>query len=386
MVTRASSFRVPNVILFGPGAAESLGAEAGRLGGKHAFIVGDPALQRMGVIDQVSSRLAGVGIATTVYTDVEAEPSVQSADRCAGTARSAGCDLVVGIGGGSALDSAKAVAMLLTNEGSVEDYLGIGLVKRRGVPSILVPTTSGTGAEITPNALFYVPAARDKKSIVSPHIVPDVAVVDPSLTLTVPPAVTAATGVDALCHAIESYTSVNATPMTDLYALEAIRLIGSSLRAAVFQGNDLTAREAMSRASLYAGISIANAGTNAVHALAYPLQGQHRITHGVANALMLPYVLEFNFVAHLPKFARVAEALGEQTTGLSPRDAAARCISAARALTQDIGIPQRLGEVGVGREHLDDLVEGTMAVTRLLVNNPRPLGPKDAREIFERAL
>ncbi len=383
---KAATFRIPNQITLGAGAAESVGAEAKRLGGRHAFVVADPALKQIGITDQIAAWLAAQEVRSTLFTEVEPEPSVQSTNRCAEAARAAGCDLVIGIGGGSAMDTSKATALLLTNGGQIEDYLGIGLVKRRGMPSILIPTTSGTGAEVTPNALFYVPPLRDKKAVVSPYIIPEVAIVDPMLTVTVPPSVTAATGVDALCHAVESYTSNNTSPMTEMYALEAIRLIGANLRTAVANGNDLQARDAMARASLYAGISIANAGTNAVHALAYPLQGQHRITHGIANSLMLPYVLEFNALSNLPKFAQVAEAMGEPIGGLSLRDAAARSIQACRLLSEDIGIPQRLVEVGVKAEHLDALVEGAMQQTRLLVNNPRRVRPEDARAIFEKAL
>lgn len=386
MGSKVATFRIPSQITLGAGAAETVGIEAKRLGGAHAFVVSDPALQPLGITDQVVAWLAAREVRSTVYTEVEAEPSVQSVDRCVEAARAADCDLVVAVGGGSALDTAKAVAMLLTNPGRLEEYLGIGLVKRRGVPSILMPTTSGTGAEITPNALFYVPAARDKKAVVSPHIIPDVALVDPQLTLTVPPSVTAATGIDALSHAVEAYTSVNASPLTDMYALEAIQLIGANLRTAVGNGGDLPAREAMARASLYAGIAIGNAGTNAVHALAYPLQGQHRVTHGVANSLMLPYVLDFNALSNLPKFARIAEAMGEPVAGLSPRDAAGRSAVACRLLSEDVGIPQRLADVGVRPEHVDALVEGAMQVTRLLANNPRRIRPEDARAIFERAL
>jgi alcohol dehydrogenase len=249
-----------------------------------------------------------------------------------------------------------------------------------------MPTTSGTGAEITPNALFYVPAAREKKAIVSPHIIPDVALVDPLLTVTAPPAVTAATGLDALSHAVESYTSMNASPLTDLYGLEAVRLIGAHLRTVVANGSDLAAREGMALASLYAGIGIGNAGTNIVHALAYPLQGQHRVTHGVANSLLLPYGMEFNALSNLSKFASVAEALGEPVAGLSPRAAAARSAEACRLLSEDIGIPQKLREVGIKAEHIEALVEGAMRMTRLLANNPRQVRPEDALAIFEKAL
>jgi alcohol dehydrogenase len=321
-----------------------------------------------------------------VYTSIEIEPSAQSVVKAVDEARAAGCDLVVALGGGSALDTGKAVAMLLGNQGRLEDYLGVGLVPHRGVPSILLPTTAGTGAEITPNALYYIPAKRVKEAVVSPHIIPDVAIVDPLLTATAPPGVTAATGVDALCHAVESYSSANASPLTDPYALEAIRLIGAHLRNAVRNGSDLAAREGMAQGSLLAAMALTNAGANAVHALAYPLQGQHRVTHGVANSLLLPYVLDFNTGAGLDRFARVAEALGESVAGLSREAAAKRAADAARALSRDVGIPQRLGDVGVRREHVDELVGAAMKVTRLLNNNPRPVRPEDARAIYEAAL
>lgn len=383
---KVATFRIPAQITLGVGAAETVGAEAKRLGGSHVFVVSDAGLKQAGIVDQVLAWLTGQGMTASAYTDVEAEPSIQSVEGCVAAARAAQCDVVVGVGGGSSLDTAKATAMLLGNDGRAEDYLGTNLVKRRGVPSILMPTTAGTGAEATPNALFYVPSARDKIAIVSPHTMPDVAIVDPLLTVSVPPSVTAATGVDALCHAVESFTSSKASPLTDMYALEAIRLIAASLRTAVGNGGDLEAREAMARGSLYAGISIANAGTNGVHALAYPLQGQHRITHGIANSLMLPYVLEFNALSSLPKFARVAEAMGEPVSGLSTRDAALRSAEACRLLSEDVGIPRKLSEVGIGREHVDALVEGAMKVTRLLANNPRRVRAEDARAIFLRAL
>jgi len=250
----------------------------------------------------------------------------------------------------------------------------------------LVPTTSGTGAEITPNSLFYVPELHEKKAVVSPHTIPDVAIIDPLLTLTVPPSVTAATGMDALSHAVEAYTSRNASSMTDLYAVEAIRLIGTYLRTAVANGSDIPAREGMARASFYAGIAIGNAGTNIVHALAYPLQGLHRITHGVANSLLLPYGMEFNALSNLNKFAVVAEALGEPLAGLSPRAAAAKSAEACRLLSMDVGIPQRMSDVGIRKEHVGALVDGAMKMTRLWANNPRQVSAEDARAILEKAL
>ncbi len=386
MAASVASFRIPAQVTLGAGAAETVGAEVKRLGGTHTFVLSDPNLKNIGLTDPILASISGQGVKVTLYTGIEFEPSVQSIAPAIAAARAVGCDAVVGFGGGSTLDTAKAVALLTRNEGSAEDYLGIGLVKRRGVPSILMPTTAGTGAEITPNALFYVPAAREKKAIVSPHIIPDVAIVDPLLTLSVPPDVSAATGIDALSHAVESYTSLNASPMTDLYGLEAIRLIGAHMRTAVANGKDLVARDGMARASLYAGIGIGNAGTNIVHALAYPLQGQHRITHGVANSLLLPYGMEFNALSNLSKFGIVAGALGEPISGLSPRAAAARSAEACRLLSTDVGIPEKMSEVGIKEEHLEDLVEGAMRMTRLWANNPRVVSRADARAIFEKAL
>jgi alcohol dehydrogenase class IV len=381
-----TTFRIPAQITFGAGAAETVGNEAKRLGGRHAFLVVDPVLLKLGAAESVVKALDQAGLRVTPYSEIEIEPSADAVAKAVQAARAAGCDALVALGGGSALDIGKVVAVLLDGQATLEDYLGIGLVPRRGVPAILLPTTAGTGAEITPNALFYIPAKRVKEAVVSPYIIPDVAIVDPRLTLSAPPAVTAATGVDALCHAVEAYTSVNASSLTDLYALEAIRLIAGHLRAAVRQGQDLAARAAMARASFMAGVAIGNAGTNAVHALAYPLQGQHRVTHGVANSLLLPYVLDFNTAANLEKFGRVAEALGERMAGLSAEAAAKRAADAARALSRDVGIPQRLGEVGIRSEHIPDLVTAAMKVTRLLDNNPRPVRPEDARAIYEAAL
>ena len=386
MAGKVAIFRIPAQITFGCGAADTVGAEAKRLGGTRCFLIVDPNLVKLGVPEQMTSALKTEGVETCLWTEVEPEPSVQSVEFSAAAAREFRCDLVVAVGGGSALDTAKAVTLLTRNPGALEEYFGIGLVKQRGAPSILIPTTSGTGAEITPNSLFYVPAIQEKKAVVSPHTIPDVAIIDPLLTLSVPPKVTAATGMDALSHAVEAYTSLNASPMTDLYALEAIRLIGAHLRTAVANGNDLPAREAMARASFYAGIAIGNAGTNIVHALAYPLQGQHRVTHGVANSLLLPYGMEFNALSSLCKFATVAEALGEPIAGLSPRAAASKSAEACRLLSLDVGIPQRMREVGIVAEHIGSLVDGAMKMTRLWANNPRQVRPEDARAILEKAL
>jgi alcohol dehydrogenase len=378
--------KVPPLVVFGSGAAESVGTHVQNIGGTHLLVISDRGLQAAGLVDELHSHLSKAGLSAVTYLDVETEPSIHSIPPAVTFAQKSGCDVVIGLGGGSVLDTAKTVAMLLTNGGSVEDYLGTGLVKREPMPCILIPTTSGTGAEVTPNALFYVPERRAKEAVVSPLIIPQVALVDPALTRSVPPQITAATGMDALCHAIESFTANNATKLTEPFAREAIQQIATHLRTAVIKGNDLTAREGMALGSLYAGISIANSGTNAVHALAYPLQGLNRITHGVANSLMLPYVIEFNLLGDIAKFAEVSALMGLPIGSMSLRDAAGESARLCEQLSRDIGIPEKLQDVGVRPEQMDELVDGAWKVQRLLRNNPREITMDNIRQIFMRAI
>ena len=385
-MTNLATLRIPSEVIFGSGCAETVGEQARKLGAKRALVISDQGIQKAGLVDHIQRWLNKTGISSMSYVDVEAEPSTDSVAPCLDYARQAECDVVVGLGGGSVLDTTKAVAMLLKNEGTVEDYLGNDLVQRRGVPTILMPTTAGTGSEITPNALFYVPSRRAKEAVISPLIVTPVAMVDPVLTLSVPPSVTAATGMDALCHAVESYTGLNATPLSEPFALEATRLISANLRQAVMDGQSLRAREGMALGSLYAAISLANSGTNAVHALAYPLQGLNRITHGIANSLLLPYVMEFNLLGNLEKFAKVAEMMGQPVGHLSLRDAAGESARACRQLSQDVGIPQHMSDIGISAAQMGELVSGALKVTRLLKNSPRPIGAEDIERIYERAL
>lgn len=385
-MNRIAPLRIPQELYFGEGSAEAMGKFAKNLGSGSVFLISDKGLNSVGIVDQAKTWLQESGFDVEVYLDVEPEPSTSNVETCFSEAQQVAPNVVVGLGGGSVLDTAKTVAMLITNEGRVEDYLGTGLVKRRGVPTILLPTTSGTGAEITPNALFYVPELRVKKAIVSEHIIPNLVIVDPVLTLSAPPGLTAATGMDALCHAIESFTGLNATPLTEPLSREAAKQIGSHLRTAVYFGNNLNARTGMALGSLYAAIAIANSGTNAVHALAYPLQGLNRVQHGVANSLLLPYVMSFNLLGDLKKFSEVAELLGVPTTHLSVRSGAEAAVGACKELSKDIGIPQNMSEVGVHEEQLEDLIDGALDVQRLLKNNPRPITRKDIRDIYNEAM
>ena len=372
-------FRVPASQIFGAGAVERVADEVKRLGAARALVITDPGVAKAGIAGRVRELLEAAGIATGVYDQVEPEPSVASVERALeALQQSAGgaYDVLVGVGGGSALDTAKGVSLRSANPGPIQQYFGVELVPNRGLPTILVPTTAGTGSEVTPNAIFDDTERRLKAGIVSLYLFASAAVVDPDLTLGVPPAVTAASGLDALTHAIESYTAVKATPHTDLYALEAIRLIGANLRAAVARGSDLASRYGQALGSFFAGISITNAGTGLCHAMAYPLGSAYHVPHGMANALLLPAVLEYNLPADLPKFARIAEALGEPDAGLSPRAAAERAVAAVRSLSRDVGLPAGLGEVGVPEDALGSFVDGALSAKRLTDNNPRVPTPE----------
>lgn len=385
-MARAVIFHTAEEIVFGSGCAETVGERAQRLGAKQALILTDAGVAQAGLADQVRAWLTRAGLAVEVLSSVQPEPSTHTVAALVEGAKAAQPDLLVGVGGGSTLDCTKAVAMLLVNGGAVEDYLGNDLVPQKGLPTILLPTTAGTGSEVTPNAVFAVPEEHTKKVIVSRLLLPSIAMVDPVLTYTAPPFVTAASGIDALCHAIEAYTGLTPNPLGDPYALAAMRLIAQHLRTAVYDGHNAEAREGMALASLYAGLALANAPMNAVHALAYPLQGWHHLPHGLANALLLPHVVAYNASANMERFAHVAEALGQPTAHLSLRQAAAAAAEACRTLNEDIGLPCGLREVGLSEKEIPRLVEGALQIDRLLRHNPRPLRAEDIAAIYEHAL
>lgn len=378
-------FRMPESVFVGVGSLSHLGTEARRLGGKRALIVTDKGVAGAGIAEQARRILVEAGVEGAVFDATAAEPPFDNVDQVLDLCRSTDANLLVGVGGGSALDVAKGCAAMMTNPGRLLDYAGVDKLPNPALPMIGVPTTAGTGSEATPNAIFTDTQAKLKKGVVSPYLIPRVAIVDPALTLSAPTGVTAATGMDALTHAVESYTSRKATPLTKLYSLEAIRLIAAALRTAVHDGSNLEARRGMALGSFFAGVGIGNAGTAAVHAMAYPLGGQFGIPHGVANALMLPYVLEVNFVANLEDFAAVAVAMGEPVGGRSPRAAAQAALEACRQISIDVGIPQRLRDVGVPSEAIPGMAEAAAATTRLMDNNPRKLNVKDVRKIYEAA-
>jgi len=320
-----------------------------------------------------------------VYDRIDREPTFAMFEQLLAEAQKVRPEAVVGLGGGSVLDVAKLVAALADGRQQIGDVLGIGRLAGRSAFLACLPTTSGTGSEVSPNAILLDTTDRLKKAVISPHLVPDASYMDPELAVGMPPAVTASSGMDALTHCIECYANRAAHPAVDLYALEGIRLIGANLERAVVHGEDLSAREAMMRASLYGGLCLGPVNTGGVHALAYPLGGEFEIPHGVSNAVLLPYVLEFNLPAMPERYAEIAVALG--VPRLADPVATARAgIERIRQLIRTCGLPATLSELGVPESAIPRMVESAMTVTRLLKNNPREITPEDAERIYRSAL
>ncbi len=385
-MNKITLFRTTPRIVMGPGAIRQLGQEAFNLRGKRALIVTDKGVIGAGLIQPAEKSLKSFRIKYSVFDAVEPDPRYEIVTQCLEQIHREKANLIIGIGGGSPIDIAKTSAVMGTNKGNIAEYFGIDLVPKPGLPTIMVPTTAGTGSEVTPIAILSDEAEKLKKGIVSPYLFPAVALLDPELTLGLPPHITAATGMDALIHAIEAYTSVNATGMTDILAFRAMELLYHNIRTAFANGNNLEARSKMLEGSLLAGMAFANAGVTAVHAFAYPIGAEFHIPHGVANTLMLPHVMRFNLLGNLRKFAQIASAFCLCTEGLDELRAAEMCVNAIERLAEDLRVPRQLSEFGVTEENISQLAEGVMKVTRLLANNPRIITLEDAREIYKKAL
>jgi len=376
---------LPGKIRFGVGVLNTLGDEATRLAAKRVLIVTDPGVYQAGLIDPVKEQLSKVKLSVDIFAEAEPEPTFPRLNAAAEQLRKEGYNLLIGVGGGSSMDTAKGLSVLLAHGGKGQDYGGIDKVPGPGIPIFTMPTTAGTGSEVTNIAIFGDVEKGYKLGIVSSYLLARLALVDPTLTYGCPPKVTAASGIDALIHAIECYTGNKANTFSDTLAIEAMRLIAGSLRTAVKNGSDKEARNRMSEGALLAGIAFSNSGVAAVHALAYPLGSRFHVPHGVANGVLFPYVTEYNLSANLPKYAIVAQMLGVKTQGLSLQKAAEKGVEAAKALAADIGIPLHLRDLGVPKEALEGMAVATMDVTRLLANNPKELTLDDVRRIWQNA-
>jgi len=352
------------------------------LGLERAFVVTSPPI--VGLAEPMAGVLREEGATVTIYANIATEPSIEAFEATLDAARAFEPDAVIGLGGGSAIDVAKLVAALYDGKQNVRDVFGIGQVAGRALYLASLPTTAGTGSEVTPIAILGDEEEQLKKGIVSPHLVPDAAYVDPNLTLSLPPSVTASTGVDALTHCIEAFANRFAHPTVDLYALQGIRLISANVVRAVEHGEDVEARTSMALGSLYGGLCLAPVNTAAVHALAYPLGGEFHVPHGVANSVLLPHVLRFNLPAAPERYARVALALGLEPGG-SELETAERGLERLFELSQACGIPAGMSDLGVPEEAIPHMAEAAMKVTRLLNNNLREVTLDDAEAIYRAA-
>jgi alcohol dehydrogenase class IV len=385
-IDKVSVFLSPNKVMLGKGTAQQVGKEMKALGVKNPLIVTDPVVAKAGLTAGIEATLKEEGLTYAIYDKVEPEPAVRIVDAGTDVARKGKHDSIIGIGGGSSLDVAKGISLCVANGGKVLDYEGLDRVPARGVPKILIPTTAGTGSEVTRVFVLTDEKENTKKVVYTNFNLAEVALLDPLLTLTLPPPVTAATGFDALVHAIESYVSVNTTPFAEILAIEAISLIAHNLPIACAKGTNVQARYNMLLAATLAGMAFTSGGLGAVHGLSYPLGTEYHMSHGKSNAIMLPHIMKFNISGNMEKYADIAEAMGECVDGMSPYEAAKMAVEAVKQLLKIVNISYKLSDYGIAKKDVKKLVEGGMKQARLFVPNPKDPSEKDVEGIYEDAL
>ena len=378
-------FFIPPVTLMGIGAAKRLGDQAKALGASLPLVVTDRGLSQLGVAAKVQRQLEEAGLKSALFDGAEPNPTDKNVHDGVRAYREAGCDAIVSLGGGSAHDCAKGIGLVIGNGGDIRDFEGVDKAKKPMPPFLAVNTTAGTASEMTRFCIITNTSTHVKMAIVDWRCTPSVAVNDPLLMVAMPPALTAATGMDALTHAVEAYVSTIATPVTDACALQAMKLIAASLRPAVANGENLEARDAMAYAEYLAGMAFNNASLGYVHAMAHQLGGFYNLPHGVCNAILLPVVSEFNLIAAQERFRDVAAALGENVAGLPLMEAAGRAVGAIRRLAKDVGIPAGLAGLGVKEGDLPVMAENAMK-DACRFTNPRNATHKEVVEIFRAAL
>jgi len=369
----------PQKIVFGTGCIETFTDDYKKLGLQRLFVLTAPPI--LPLIEAPLEDLRRAGISIEIFQNILAEPTVNDFKQILDVARQFQADSVVGVGGGSVLDVTKLVAAFLNSDQQVEDCFGTGFIQKKGLWFACLPTTAGTGSEVSPNAILLDERDHLKKGIVSPYLIADAAYVDPRLTWSVPAKVTADTGMDALTHCIEAYTNKFAHPAVDIYALQGIRLIAANLERAVRNGQDQEAREALALGSLYGGLCLGPVNTAAVHALSYPLGGEFHIPHGLSNAILLPSVMRFNTPACPERYAQVSVAFG-LPEGKTAEETAQRGVDFIYRLAASVGIPDKLTALGIPQSAVPGMARAAMEVQRLLKNNPREVTEQDARDIY----
>ncbi len=381
-------FKLPTKIIFGEGASLNLKPVLEQFGIKKVMVVTDQGIAGTEGFKNLINGLDNQKVDYCVFDNAIADPPIEAVDEARDILIESGADGVVAVGGGSSIDTSKAMCMLVTNEGSVREYLfgGTKTVTNRPLPLIAVPTTAGSGSEVTAASVITDNQNNIKLSVTHEYLMPLAAIVDPLMHIGMPPMITASTGMDALTHAIEAYVSLNAEPVSDMYAETAIRVIGENIRTAMFNPTNIEARSNMALASIFAAAAFLNAGLGAVHGISQAMGGIAHTPHGIGNSLLLPYVMEMNLPGNPGKFKKVAELLGENVSGLSERDGAELAVKAVKQMASDLRIPDSLKDLAipVTPDMFDTIVDGTMAY-RLLAVNPVKVRREDVYDILNKA-
>lgn len=379
------TFQTVGTILHETGATARLGEIAAGIGMQRVLVVSDPGLAKVGLLDKALEGLRRGGVEVEVFAEVLADPPEDIVLDALKKAKDFEADGVVGFGGGSSMDVAKLVAFLCRSSQTLAEIYGVGMAKGKRLPLILAATTAGTGSEVTPIAIVTT-GESEKKGVVAPQLLPDIALLDAELTVGLPPLVTAMTGIDAMVHAIEAYTSkIKKNPISDTLARQGLKLLFNNIRKAIADGQDLESRSQMLIGALLAGQAFANSPVGAVHALAYPIGGIYHVPHGLSNSLVLPHVMRFNLPVASRQYAELAMELFPDLAGTTELAAGAKLITALEQLMVDVGLETQLRQVGIEQDVLPKLAEAAMLQTRLLVNNPRTVGYEDALQIYRDA-
>lgn len=380
-----SEFYIPAVNLFGPGIANEVGARLKALGCKKTLIVTDEVLHKLGLSEQVAKKIREVGLSVEFFPKAQPNPTDLNVADGLKVISDTGCDSIVSLGGGSSHDAAKAIALVAANGGAIHDYEGVDKSKKPMLPLVAINTTAGTASEMTRFCIITDTSRKVKMAIVDKHVTPTLSVNDSELMMGMPPSLTAATGMDALTHAVEAYVSTAATPITDACALEAIGIIAKYLPKAYVDGQDMEARNYMMYAQFLAGMAFNNASLGYVHAIAHQFGGFYDLPHGVCNAILLPHVSRFNLIAKTERFAKIAEVMGEDVSGLSTREAAEMGLEAIERLSNDLGIPSGFEQLGAKEEDIQILAEHALQDACSLTN-PRKGRVQDVMSIIKGAM
>ena len=380
-------FMMPSAIYFGNDSSKKIADVVSSFGVSKILIVTGKVIRNIGILEPIEKALKSISKFFIVYDGIEQEPITDYVEIGLEIYRKNKCELVIGLGGGSPLDVAKAISAMSANEGKISDYKGIDKLQKRGAPIIAIPTTAGTGSEVTRYAAIIDSATRVKMLITSPHIIPDVAIVDPVLTISCPKGLTAATGIDALTHAIEAYVSVKANPLSDMFALQAVSLLASNLRTAWANGNNLKSREKVMIGAMYAGIAFCNSSVALVHGMSRPIGANFHIAHGISNATILGTVMDFSYIGNVARYADLAEAMGNEIHGLSEIEGARTAVDSVKELIADLEIPTLRG-LGLDKKKLEALAQ-KMAEDAIASgspgNNPRIATREEIAKLYMEA-